>query len=162
MDTLKQKFFEKATALRGEIKTILSNHGEEKVDEVTLSQVYGGARGIISMIWEPSLLDPIEGIRFRGFSITELREKLPKGENGTEPMPEGLFWLLLTGEIPDISSVEWLCEEWCCSPLPPTAGSSYTALRRNRSHKMVRLSFPHERRREVSVGHHEMDKTPSV
>jgi len=39
MDTLKQKFFEKATALRGEIKTILSNHGEEKVDEVTLSQV---------------------------------------------------------------------------------------------------------------------------
>jgi citrate synthase len=112
MDTLKQKFFEKATALRGEIKTILSNHGEEKVDEVTLSQVYGGARGIISMIWEPSLLDSMEGIRFRGFSITELREKLPKGENSTEPMPEGLFWLLLTGEIPDNSSVEWLCEEW--------------------------------------------------
>ena len=82
MDPLKQKFFEKAAALRGEIKTILSNHGEEKVDEVTLSQVYGGARGIISMIWEPSLLDPIEGIRFRGFSITALREKLPKGENG--------------------------------------------------------------------------------
>jgi citrate synthase len=27
-------------------------------------------------------------------------------------MPEGLFWLLLTGEIPDNSSVEWLCEEW--------------------------------------------------
>jgi citrate synthase len=112
MDPLKQKFSENASALRGEIKTILTKHGEEKVDEVTLSQVYGGARGIISMIWEPSLLDPIEGIRFRGFSITELREKLPKRDHDLEPMPEGLFWLLLTGEIPDKTSIDWLCEEW--------------------------------------------------
>jgi hypothetical protein len=47
MDTLKQKFFEKATALRGEIKTILSNHGEEKVDEVTLSNQRSSRNGAL-------------------------------------------------------------------------------------------------------------------
>lgn len=112
MDILKQKFSEKAGLLRGEIKTLLATYGEEKVDEVTLGQVYGGARGIISMIWEPSLLDPIEGIRFRGYSIPALRERLPKWEGDSEPMPEGLFWLLLTGEIPGRNEVDWLCREW--------------------------------------------------
>ena len=29
------------------------------------------------MVWETSLLDPEEGIRFRGHSIPELQEKLP-------------------------------------------------------------------------------------
>ena len=119
MDTLKQKFFEKATALRGEIKTILSNHGEEKVDEVTLSQVYGGARGIISMIWEPSLLDPIEGIRFRGYSIPELREKLPKAPKGSEPLPEGIFYLMLTGEIPTYDDVLNISNNWARRSIVP-------------------------------------------
>lgn len=36
-------------------------------------------RGIQSMIWETSSLDYLsEGIRFRGYSIPELRELLPK------------------------------------------------------------------------------------
>lgn len=77
MDPLKQKFIDKATALKAEMKALLAEHGGTKVDEVTLSQIFGGARNIKMMVWEPSELDPIEGIRFRGFSIPELREKLP-------------------------------------------------------------------------------------
>ncbi|MEO6758776.1 MAG: citrate (Si)-synthase, partial [Saprospiraceae bacterium] len=87
-------------------------HGKKKVDEVTLDQVYGGMRDITSMLWEPSLLDPEEGIRFRGFSIPELREKLPRAPNGKEPLPEGLFWLMLVGEIPTAEQVKWLTENW--------------------------------------------------
>ena len=64
MDPLKQRFYEKASALAKEMKALLKEHGELKVDEVTLSQVYGGARSIKMMIWETSALDANEGIRF--------------------------------------------------------------------------------------------------
>ncbi|MBL7797100.1 MAG: citrate (Si)-synthase, eukaryotic [Saprospiraceae bacterium] len=112
MDPLKQLFTEKSQALGKEIKDILKEHGDKQVDTVSLDQVYGGMRDITCMIWEPSLLDSEEGIRFRGYSIPELREKLPRAPKGTEPLPEGLFWLMLVGEIPTKDQVKWLTENW--------------------------------------------------
>lgn len=112
MDPLKQKFIEKSSALKTEMRAILKEHGSKKIDEVVLSQVFGGARGIKMMVWETSQLDPIEGIRFRGYSIPELQDLLPKGSEGKEPLPEGLFWLMLVGEIPTKEQVEWLTEQW--------------------------------------------------
>lgn len=112
MDPLKQKFIEKASTLRTEVKALLKEHGNKKVDEVTLSQILGGARGIKMMVWETSELDPIDGIRFRGYSIPELQELLPKGPGGKEPLPEGLFWLMLVGEIPTKEQVNWLTDQW--------------------------------------------------
>ena len=76
-DPLKKKFQEKALALFTEMRGILKEHGDLKVDEVKLRQVLGGARGIKMMMWETSQLDAIEGIRFRGYSIPQLQEKLP-------------------------------------------------------------------------------------
>ena len=111
MDPLKQKFHEKSTALRTEVKALLKEHGGRKVDEVTLKQVFGGMRGVKSMVWETSQLDANKGIRFRGLSIPELKEKLPKGK-GKEPLPEGLFWLMLVGEVPSEKEVKWLTDQW--------------------------------------------------
>ena len=111
MDPLKLKFREKSSTLGAEIKAMLKEHGDKVIDHVTLSQAYGGMRDIKSMIYETSLLDAQEGIKFRGFSIPELRAKLPKGK-GTEPLPEGLFWLMLAGEIPTEEEVNWLSDEW--------------------------------------------------
>lgn len=110
MDPLKQKFIEKASALRDKVKAMLKEHGETVVDEVTLGQVYGGARNIKMMVWETSELDAQEGIRFRGYSIPELKKLLPKGDK--EIRPEGLFWLMLTGEVPTEQEVEGLRNEW--------------------------------------------------
>lgn len=112
MDPLKQLFNEKATAQRQKIKSLLKEHGELVVDQVTLSQIYGGARNIKSMVWETSDLDAEEGIKFRGYSIPELRNLLPKGQDNKEPRPEGLFWLMLTNEIPTVEQVEWLTLQW--------------------------------------------------
>jgi len=66
------------------------------------------------MLWETSLLDAEEGIRFRGYSIPELQEILPsfKGPaSGGEPLPEALIWLLLTGEIPTKEQCDELTAE---------------------------------------------------
>lgn len=66
-------------------------HGSKVVDKVTLDQVYGGARGIKALVWEGSVLDSEEGIRFRGKTIPECQELLPKAPGGKEPLPEGKF-----------------------------------------------------------------------
>ena len=62
--------------------------------------MYGGMRGIRGLVTETSLLDPEEGIRFRGYSIPECQKLLPRADGGEEPLPEGLFYLLLTGKVP--------------------------------------------------------------
>lgn len=67
--------------------------------------MYGGMRGIKGLVCETSVLDPEEGIRFRGYSIPECQKLLPKAKGGEEPLPEGLFWLLVTGEIPTEAQV---------------------------------------------------------
>lgn len=110
MDPLKQRFQEKASALAKDLKALLKEHGSLKIDEVQLKQAFGGARGIKMMIWETSQLDPIDGIRFRGYSIPQLKELLPSGPQG-EPKPEGLFWLMLVGEVPTVEQVDWLSAE---------------------------------------------------
>jgi citrate synthase len=105
MGVVKDRFKAKADAANIEIKDMLKEHGNRKVGEVTLSQIYQGMRGITGLVTETSLLDSKEGIRFRGYSIPELQEKLPKAPKGTEPLPEGLFHLMLLGELPSEEDV---------------------------------------------------------
>jgi citrate synthase len=112
MDRLKEQFKEKATALSAEIKDIIKNHGEVKLGDITVAQVYQGMRGMVGMVTETSKLDPEEGIRFRGYSIPELRAKLPKAVGGTEPLPEGIFYLMLVGELPSQDDVTYITNEW--------------------------------------------------
>ncbi|MBT8233916.1 MAG: citrate (Si)-synthase [Bacteroidia bacterium] len=113
MDILKQKFFEKSSALRTELKALRKEHGAQVVDQVNIGQIIGGMRGIKSMLWETSELDAVDGIRFRGYSIPELKEILPKRKGtGKEPLPEGLFWLMLVDEVPTQEQADWLSDEW--------------------------------------------------
>jgi len=91
--------------------TLKKTHGSKSLGEVTVDQCIGGARGIKSMLWDTSLLDAQEGIRFRGYTIPELQAKLPKAVEGGEPLPEGILWLLLTSNIPTKQEVDWLTAE---------------------------------------------------
>ncbi|KAK6347049.1 citrate (Si)-synthase [Orbilia brochopaga] len=110
--TLKETFADKVPGEIEKIKKLKKEYGSEVLGQVTLEQVYGGARGIKSLVWEGSVLDSEEGIRFRGKTIPECQEVLPKAEGGEEPLPEGLFWLLLTGEVPTTEQVRGLSAEW--------------------------------------------------
>ena len=109
---IKDRFKAKAEAANIEIKELLKEHGNKKIGEVTLSQVYQGMRGITGIVTETSLLDAHDGIRFRGYSIPELQQKLPKAKNGTEPLPEGLFYLMLIGELPTEEEVAQVTATW--------------------------------------------------
>ena len=112
MATTKERFRNKADEVAAEIKDLLKDHGNDKIGEVTLSQIYQGMRGITGLVSETSLLDAQEGIRFRGYSIPELQERLPKAQGGTEPLPEGLFHLMLLGSLPTEDDVHDITANW--------------------------------------------------
>ncbi len=119
MDKLKEKFIEKARVENDNVKKFIKENGDKKFGEYTLAQIYGGMHGITGLITETSKLDPEEGIRFRGYSIPELREKLPKAPNGTEPLPEGIFYLMLMGELPTAADVNELTNNWARRSIVP-------------------------------------------
>ena len=112
MGIIKDRFKVKADSVNAEIKELIKEHGNKKIGEVTLAQVYQGMRGMTGLVTETSLLDAKEGIRFRGYSIPELQEKLPKAQGGTEPLPEGLFHLMLLGELPNEDDVHHISSVW--------------------------------------------------
>lgn len=94
------------------VKNFRKGYGNTKVGEVTVDMMYGGMRGIKGLVCETSVLDPDEGIRFRGLSIPECQKVLPKVTGGSEPLPEGLFWLLITGDVPTEAQVKAISKEW--------------------------------------------------
>src|ERR1041384_5102374 len=119
MDRIKEKFAKKALPLANEIKRFVKEHGTHVLGNYTIEQVYQGMKGMIGLVTETSKLDPNEGIRFRGYSIPELREKLPKAPVGTEPLPEGIFYLMLTGELPSQEEVLNLGNNWARRAIVP-------------------------------------------
>ena len=112
MGIVKDRFKAKADAMAAEIKELLKENGNKKIGEVQLSQVYQGMRGMTGLVTETSLLDAQEGIRFRGYSIPELQQKLTKAPGGSEPLPEGLFYLMLVDELPTDDDVHHLTSTW--------------------------------------------------
>jgi citrate synthase len=112
MEKLKKLFQTKAETQASLLKELLKEHGTKKIGEVQLAQAYQGMRGITAMVYETSLLDSEEGIRFRGFSLPELQAKLPRAPGGEQPLPEGLFYLMLSGEMPTEADVRDLSKDW--------------------------------------------------
>lgn len=100
MSNIKEKLQEKISVGRERVTKLLKQHGNVKISDVTVAQAIGGARGVKCLVTDISYLDPNEGIRFRGYTIPETLEKLPKVPGSDMPYVEGHLHLLLTGEIP--------------------------------------------------------------
>ncbi|GAB7345467.1 hypothetical protein MBLNU457_3794t1 [Dothideomycetes sp. NU457] len=105
-DVLKRVIPEKRELLK-KVKA----HSDKKLGDVKIENALGGMRGLKAMVWEGSVLDANEGIRFHGMTIKECQDKLPKGKTGTEMLPEAMFWLLLTGEVPSETQIRAFSRE---------------------------------------------------
>jgi citrate synthase len=137
---LKKALQEKIPETQERLKALRKNHGKTELGKVTIEQAIGGMRGIPGMLWDTSLLDPEEGIRFRGYSIPELQEKLPSVKPDGEPLPEGLLWLLLTADLPTAEQAAAVTEELRArSALPPHIKKVLAAMPPD-THPMTQLS----------------------
>ena len=109
---LNEKLAAQIPAWRDRVKQLVSESGEVKVGEVNISQVYGGMRDVKSLVTDISYVDPVEGIRLRGYSIPEVLEKLPRLQGTEIPLVGGLYYLLLVGEIPTLDHALEVEAEW--------------------------------------------------
>src|SRR5512142_2710034 len=111
MSKLKAKLAEKIEAWRPRTTALLKKAADVKLGEVTIGQAIGGARGVKCLVTDISYLDPMEGIRFRGYTIPETLEKLPKVPGCDMPYVEGFLYLLLTGDVPTKADAEYVYAE---------------------------------------------------
>jgi hypothetical protein len=88
-----------------------SEHGQAVLGETKVEHVIGGMRGLKSMLWDASVLDPHEGIRFHGHTIPDCQRALPAAPGAREMLPESMLWLLLTGQVPSEAQVRALSAE---------------------------------------------------
>lgn len=109
---LQEKLAAEIPAWRERVKKLLKGSGDVKVGEVTIGQVYGGMRDVKSLVTDISYVDPVEGIRFRGYTIPELLELLPKSPGGNMPSVGGLYYLFLLGALPTPEDAAEVEREW--------------------------------------------------
>jgi citrate synthase len=101
MAKLKEKLASQVPALRTEMQALVKEHANKVVSEVTIGQAFGGMRGVKGMICDTSVVDPDTGLVIRGIPIGKLASRLP----------EEIFYLLCTGELPDAESLAALQDE---------------------------------------------------
>ena len=109
---LKEKISAQLPEWRERVKKLVKESGAVKVGEVTIAQVYGGMRDVKSLVTDISYVDPSEGIRFRGHTIPEVIDNLPKPFGAEMPYVAGLYYLLLVGEYPTPAQVLEIEKEW--------------------------------------------------
>jgi len=117
---LKERLAELIPVAQADVKAFRAAHGSDKIGEVTVDMAYGGMRGIKGLVTETSVLDSEEGIRYRGLDLFECKAQLPPVVGGTQMTPEGVFWLLLTGEVPTQEQTAALSAEWAARAEIPT------------------------------------------
>lgn len=140
MTALKTKLLAKIEEARPRTTRLVKEFGKVVIDEVTIDQCIGGARDIKALVTDISYLDPQEGIRFRGKTIPETFEALPKAPGSAYPTVESFWWFLLTGEVPTQAEVNEVLADWKVrQAVPEYVWTAIRALPRD-SHPMVMLS----------------------
>ena len=137
---LHEKMAAQLPAWRERVKTLVKEHGETVVDQVTISQVFGGMRDIKSMVTDVSFVDPATGIKFRGMAIPEVLAKLPKPRGAKIPYVGGLYYLLITGEIPTRAQAEEVEKDWAARAVVPDYVFKMIRSMPKETHPMVLLS----------------------
>lgn len=98
MAGLKSKLASLIPGWREDIGNLVKQHGDVKISDVSIQQAYGGMRGVKAMICDTSEVPPDRGLVIRGIPVGDLTGKLP----------EEIFYLLVTGELPEKADLKAL------------------------------------------------------
>ncbi len=101
MSEIFEKLSQKVDLWREEAKQILEKGGDKVLSEITIQQAYGGMRGARALICDTSRVPQEEGLIIRGIHLKKLLDKTP----------EEIFYLLLTGDLPNESELDNLNQE---------------------------------------------------
>lgn len=101
MATIQKTLERRIPEWRQEIHDLIASHGDDRIGEVNVRQAYGGARGVKCMVCDTSEVPPDVGLLVRDTPIADLKDHTP----------EEIFFLLVTGELPDRKAAKALHDE---------------------------------------------------
>lgn len=102
MATLQEVLADRIPKYREETRDLIRAHGDKKISDVSVAQAYGGMRGVKGMVCDTSVVEPGKGLIIRGHPLLEIKHL----------WPEEVFFLLLTGDVPDASAKAALQQEF--------------------------------------------------
>ncbi|KAJ4488121.1 citrate synthase [Lentinula aciculospora] len=139
--SLKETIEEVIPVKQAHLKKLKTEYSDVSIGDVKVGNVIGGMRGLRAMLWDSSVLDPEEGIRFHGLSIPDCQKALPTAPGGKEIIAESMLWLLLTGQVPSVEQTRGLSRELAQKGnLPPYVESLIDSLPRT-LHPMTQLGI---------------------
>ncbi|MDD5368264.1 MAG: citrate (Si)-synthase [Anaerolineaceae bacterium] len=94
------------------VNRLVNEFGDCKVCEVSVEQIYSGMRGVHVQVSDISYVDPNRGILFRGYTMQEVLTLLPRATGSEYPLAGGLYYLLMTNELPTRQNALEVEEEW--------------------------------------------------
>ena len=96
MSILLDSLNKKIPVWRNEAKQIIEEKGDKVISNVTVAQAYGGMRGVKGLVCDTSAVSADSGLIIRGRPLLEI----------TDILPEEVFYLLLTGDLPDKTALK--------------------------------------------------------
>ncbi|HUV16814.1 MAG TPA: citrate (Si)-synthase [Pelolinea sp.] len=103
----------KINEARARNERIYSEYKDRILGKYQVKHVFNGLRDLDLLISDVSFVDPQEGLKIRGHSITEVLKILPRAKGNEMPLAGGLYYLLLVGDIPTLQDALDVEEEWC-------------------------------------------------
>ncbi len=91
-DTLSQKI----PVWKADAVDVVAKYGRREISKVTVVQAYGGMRGVKGLTCETSAVSADKGLIIRGRPLLDI----------THILPEEVFYLLLTGDLPDEAALK--------------------------------------------------------
>ncbi len=109
---LENKISDKIQVWRERVNRLKQEYGDFVISTVTVDQIYSGIRGVPIQVSDISYVDPEKGVRYQGYTIEECIKLLPNPENCSFPYVGGLYYLLMTGELPTAAKAVAIEDEW--------------------------------------------------
>jgi citrate synthase len=91
---------------------LIKENGAFSVADVTVEQIYTGIRGVPIQVSDVSYVLPNEGLQIRGYTVQQVLDLLPKADHGDFPLAGGLYYLLMTGDMPTKQEAMEVEIEW--------------------------------------------------
>ena len=102
MNLLKEELKNRIPIVQDEIRQLIEDKGDEKISDVTVAQAYSGLRGIKAFVCDTSSVSAEKGLIIRGKPLLDI----------THILPEEVFFLLLTGRLPNEAELSELNNEF--------------------------------------------------
>jgi citrate synthase len=101
MSQLHDTLAKKIPDLRRQRAALVEKHGDAKITDVSVRQIVRGMRDVSALVCDTSVVDPDKGLVIRGTPVAHLADRLP----------EEVFYLLLTGNLPDVDELRAMHED---------------------------------------------------